>query len=501
MKRVLFVWLLLTSYVPGGDGKWTTAVVIPAAEANQAAAADGRFYYAIGSTQVAKYDRHTRERVAVSTGEAKHLNSGFFLDGKLYCAHSNYPQKPERSEIFVLDPETMRLAVWKDFGTYDAEHGSGSLTWAVRHDGHWWCNFARYGADNAGTFLVQFNDDWTERSRWTYPPEVIGKLGRHSLSGGLWRDGLLLVTGHDDRVLFRLRLPEAGTVLQRVDEQDVPFAGQGFAADPVTGGLIGIDRKQKQLILTQQVTEPVRLRVLTYNIHHGEGTDRKLDLERIARTILSVQPDFVALQEVDRNVPRSGSVDQPAELARLTKMHSAFGRNIPLNGGEYGNAALSRFSIRDRQNHLLPRKDNGEQRGVLAVDVEVPGIPAPVLFLATHLDHRGDDAERRASATFLNEFAGQVSRRTEAPPAGMLLLGDLNDTPESATLKALRDHWASATAQALPTWPSHKPETQIDHILFRPADAWRVIEVKRLPEAVASDHLGVMTVLEWAGRP
>ena len=42
---------------------------------------------------------------------------------------------------------------------------------------------------------------------------------------------------------------------------------------------------------------PSRLRVLTYNIHHGEGTDGQFDLGRIAEVMLSAQPDLVALQE------------------------------------------------------------------------------------------------------------------------------------------------------------------------------------------------------------
>lgn len=40
--------------------------------------------------------------------------------------------------------------------------------------------------------------------------------------------------------------------------------------------------------------EPVRLQVLSYNIHHAEGGDRQLDLERIARVIRCVEPDLVA---------------------------------------------------------------------------------------------------------------------------------------------------------------------------------------------------------------
>jgi glycerophosphoryl diester phosphodiesterase len=225
---------------------WIESGVLAAPEAFQAAAADEQFVYAIASAQIAKYERATGRRVAVSTGDAKHLNSGFFWNGRLYCAHSNFPQLPERSEIKTLDPATMRLATVKDFGSY-----GGSLTWCVRHAGHWWCNFARYGRDNAGTFLVKFDDRWCERARWTYPSELIAQLGSGSLSGGLWRDGFLLVTDHDRRVLYRLRLPRQGTVLELVDRLASPFAGQGIAEDLKTGGLVGIDRARRQVVFAK----------------------------------------------------------------------------------------------------------------------------------------------------------------------------------------------------------------------------------------------------------
>ena len=61
-----------------------------------------------------------------------------------------------------------------------------------------------------------------------------------------------------------------------------------------------------------QASEPTQVRVLTYNIHHGEGTDRKIDLARIAAVIKRVKPDVVALQEVDKATSRSHGVDQAA---------------------------------------------------------------------------------------------------------------------------------------------------------------------------------------------
>src|SRR5688572_13910110 len=200
---------------PAASGtRWRQATTLPAAEANQAAAADEKVVYAIDNARVAKYDRKTGERVAVSSGKAHHLNSGFLFEGRLYCAHSNYPKTPESSQVMVLDPETMRLSVFKDFGNY-----GGSLTWVLRRDGHWWCNFARYGKNNAQTFLVKFDPDWREAGRWTYPPELVRQLGNYSLSGGVWRDGHLLVTGHDEPALYRLRFPAKGAVLELVDTQ------------------------------------------------------------------------------------------------------------------------------------------------------------------------------------------------------------------------------------------------------------------------------------------
>lgn len=232
---------------------WKQTRTLPAAEAHQAAAADDKFIYAIASEKIAKYDRKTGERIAISTGEAKHLNSGFFLDGLLYCAHSNYPRLPEQSEIRVLDPATMKLTISKDFGNF-----GGSLTWAIKKekDSDWWCNFARYGSVNAETFLVRFDDQWKEQGRWTYPPEVLQHIGAASISGGVWQrvaaEDELIVTDHDHQVLYRLKVPTEGKVLEFIRREKAPFSGQGIAHDPVTKGLVGIDRAKKEILFAEE---------------------------------------------------------------------------------------------------------------------------------------------------------------------------------------------------------------------------------------------------------
>ncbi|MEZ6059370.1 MAG: endonuclease/exonuclease/phosphatase family protein [Planctomycetaceae bacterium] len=132
-------------------------------------------------------------------------------------------------------------------------------------------------------------------------------------------------------------------------------------------------------------------------------------------------------------------------------MHVVFGANIELQGGHYGNAVLSRFPVAGHRNHLLPNLDNGEQRGVLIAEIELPGQPQPLRFMATHSDHRRADAERIASAEAINALA------IEHPETATLLAGDLNDTPDSEILRTFGQQWASVNQQPLPTIPVGEP--------------------------------------------
>lgn len=229
---------------------WKQTAALDAPEAIQAAATDDVYVYAINNTAVAKYDRGNGKLVARSVGEAHHLNSGFLHEGKLYCAHSNYPLKPESSIIKVLDLKSMQLSDFHNFG--HSLHGS--LTVAVFKDDAWWCVFAVYGkGDNARTVLVKFDPHWEEQGVWTFPENVVTDLGSSSISGGIWLGDEFLATGHDKKVLYRLKLPETGTELSHVATCKTPFPGQGIAIDSQTGGLVGIHRKNRQVLFAERI--------------------------------------------------------------------------------------------------------------------------------------------------------------------------------------------------------------------------------------------------------
>lgn len=82
------------------------------------------------------------------------------------------------------------------------------------------------------------------------------------------------------------------------------------------------------------------------------------------------------------------------------------------------------------------------------------------------------------------------------PQHPALLAGDLNATPDSETLQLFGTKWTRANEKPAATVPVNEPTKQIDFILHHPAKRWRVVEVKVLEEAVASDHRAIFAILE-----
>jgi endonuclease/exonuclease/phosphatase family metal-dependent hydrolase len=240
-------------------------------------------------------------------------------------------------------------------------------------------------------------------------------------------------------------------------------------------------------------SEPIRLRVLSYNIHHGEGTDGKLDLERIAQVIRAAQPDLVALQEVDDRAHRTGSVNQPAELARLTGLIGNFGQAMALEGGGYGQTVLSRWPVLSRTVHTLPQRPGREPRIALVVQTKAGARGPEINFASTHFDHEFEAIRLQQAAT-LNGVLSSNSIPT-------ILAGDFNAVPESAEMRIFLSDWLdTAESNPQPTIPSDQPQRRIDYILARPRNDWRVIEARVLEEAVASDHRALLSVVEWIGN-
>jgi endonuclease/exonuclease/phosphatase family metal-dependent hydrolase len=242
-------------------------------------------------------------------------------------------------------------------------------------------------------------------------------------------------------------------------------------------------------------------RVLVYNMHAGKDAKGVDNLQRIATLVDSLGADIVLLQEVDRNTTRSGKVDQPATLSRLTGLHAAFGNSLDFQGGEYGIAILSRWPISSDTTVRLPvvppqERSGGsyEPRAALRVIIDAPG--GPLAVVNTHLDPTGDDHWRRQEIRTVLSIVSTL--RGRGVPT--LMGGDLNSTPESATqdtvrAATLRDAWTTCGQGDGLTYPADSSVKRIDYLYLTGSATCTNAVVVRTD---ASDHRPLfVTVRNW----
>lgn len=228
--------------------------------------------------------------------------------------------------------------------------------------------------------------------------------------------------------------------------------------------------------------EPVTLRVMTFNIHYGEGKDKKQDLSRIAELIREADPDIVGLQEVDSFQPRSQFVNQAKWLAEELGMYGVYGPNLVLGVSQYGNAILSRYPIVSFTNISLP--SGWEPRGCLKAEIDIGG--RRLVFLSTHLGLSEDERLEQADSVVA------LITESELP---VVLVGDLNNTPGSGEVQkissALVDAFGRLGRLGEPTFAygTSKPNVRIDYVFVSPD-----IGVKNAQtiKTSVSDHLPVV---------
>ena len=239
------------------------------------------------------------------------------------------------------------------------------------------------------------------------------------------------------------------------------------------------------------------LSMMTYNIHHAQGADDRLDLDRIAEVIRSQDVQVVGLQEVDRHwLERSEFVDQASYLAEALDMHVVYGANLdqdPLTPGaprrQYGTAILSRYPILSSENTLLPKLGTSEQRGLLEALINVRGTR--YRFYNTHLQHNSPNAESgQAQRTMQVEAIVDEMRDERGPHA---LVGDLNAEPDAPELQQLYqrlvDAWPAGGTGPGFTISSTAPTRRIDYVLVSRDTR---VEGAYVPPTIGSDHLPVV---------
>jgi endonuclease/exonuclease/phosphatase family metal-dependent hydrolase len=250
-----------------------------------------------------------------------------------------------------------------------------------------------------------------------------------------------------------------------------------------------------------------RVRIATFNILNGRSvTDDQVDLDRFAGAIRELDADVLALQEVDRNQPRSQQLDLTATAAEAmgAQEHrfvaalagtpgatwlAATGDEQP-DSAAYGVAFLSRYPVLAWQVVRLPpvpvrvpMRFHGrrrpewvrdEPRAAVVADVDAP--VGRLTVVATHLSFL-----RWWNPRQLRVLLGAARGWAGAERSRLVLMGDLNMGPARAS--SLTGMRPLATGS---TFPVDEPTEQLDHILTDDPELRSDREqVVRLP---VSDH-------------
>jgi len=226
-----------------------------------------------------------------------------------------------------------------------------------------------------------------------------------------------------------------------------------------------------------------RLRLATYNIHCGIGRDGRFSEKRILDVLNEIEPDVVALQEVES---RASGIDMLAWLARETGMHAVAGTTLMRADGHYGNGLLARCPITHVEQVDLTW-ERREPRNAIACDLDCQG--ERIRVVATHLGLR--PAERRHQIQLL------LPLFSERPDERAVLAGDLNEWfLWGRPLRWLHRYFVATPA--LSTFPAWLPILALDRVWSHPGTLIRGLDVHVSATArAASDHLPLVANLEW----
>lgn len=171
-------------------------------------------------------------------------------------------------------------------------------------------------------------------------------------------------------------------------------------------------------------TRPV-VRVATFNIHSGVGTDGAKDLGRIATQLRGF--DVIGLNEVRGPLGNDG-VDQAALLGRALGMPHVF---APTERqwwhDSFGNGLLCSLPIDGWKRIPLAGTSGRGKRNVVHARVTVDGRILHVFV--THIDRQDDRVAQIRTV-------GQMFLRADGPA---VLMGDLNSREDDAAIKWLLD--------------------------------------------------------------
>lgn len=219
-------------------------------------------------------------------------------------------------------------------------------------------------------------------------------------------------------------------------------------------------------------------RIMTYNVHNGKGLDNVTDYARIGCLIAEIDPEVVAIQEVDSMTRRSQNRVVLDSIAKAAGMVPTFAPAIDYNGGRYGIGILSKE--KPLKSYSIPMPGREEERRLLVCEFK------DYVFACIHMSLTEED--RDASVKLIKEEADKWKKP-------FILAGDWNSWPDSNVVKGLSEFMTILTDMSAFTFPADTPNETIDYIAIKGK------KVKARPTVhtgkLESDHLPVSVDIKW----
>ena len=228
--------------------------------------------------------------------------------------------------------------------------------------------------------------------------------------------------------------------------------------------------------------EKNQIKLMTYNVRHGNGLDNVIDCERIANIIRKSGAQFVGVQELDSVTQRSNQRDILKELALESRLYPTFGKAIDFGGGGYGIGILS--AEKPLEVHRIPLPGREEARLLLVAEF------SRFVLANVHLSLTPEDAE--ASLPIILKEA----QRWDKP---FFLVGDWNTHPDGKFVKELSKSFKIISKTKQGTYPAPKPTECIDYIALYQADKQPIVNLasKVVEDTIASDHRPVINTVQF----
>jgi endonuclease/exonuclease/phosphatase family metal-dependent hydrolase len=230
------------------------------------------------------------------------------------------------------------------------------------------------------------------------------------------------------------------------------------------------------------------LRVLSWNIQFGQGTDGITNYDRTATWLARMNPDLIALCEMPPDKISTLVSLLTQKTGRVWNSH--FVPKAP--GIAEGNLILSAYSFSSLGSRYL-----SYNRSIAQATINVAG--RNINFFATHLDHTSSSLRLTEAEELLSWTAGFAAPR--------IVAGDMNaanDTPEVIRLLgAYRDSWVDAmslgAASAYPDNPvwlnTRTRRWRIDFVLYAGDTSVLSARAGNIPDTRDLSNTGVVNLL------